>query len=444
MKNIDYNKAKFTFSITEEQQKANEQGIEITMAHLRKSFLNESENSEMKNNNINKQRNNRKRTPPPILDGRPITKLKTNNSTLLLPFDNDDDDNNIQQILNQNLKQLNNINNQMHKLPSITMAYDIQNKFILRFLKQYKIYRKNIYELVCIEYKIGMHLKSNFIPKQERLRIKLHDFRVKLKSQQNYQYIENTLNESMKISFNNYLLKYKQKQEKKQFYINAIKTLKTEFDKNVKERRYRYYHNVGNMFPNTNIKNSIVHDFDAEVNKLYKILMDIDEHYENEFDRFKSKILPQFYRLCEKIKCGFNTNNNNYDIIFNYIQDLDEVKKEKELNKLKYWNDNNKKQNEEEQKMNEDENDNNTTNFIFDPMAMVIPQINYVNIDNKHRKLIVNKYGNKYDKYAQKMYEKSIKYQKDNKQRKNNNNNYYGNKNKNKNRNNKYNKYSHF
>ena len=98
--------------------------------------------SEMKNNQNNNNRNNGKRTPPPDMDGRPITKIKTNNSTLLLPFDDEEDDNNVQQMLNQNLKQLNNINQQIHIIPSMTMAHNIQNKFILQFLKQYKIYRK--------------------------------------------------------------------------------------------------------------------------------------------------------------------------------------------------------------------------------------------------------------------------------------------------------------
>ena len=48
----------------------------------------------------------------------------------------------------------------------------------------------------------------------------------------------------------------------------------------------------------------------------------------------------QFYRLCEKIKCAFITNDDNHEIIFNYTHDLNEDNEEKELNKLTHWTDN--------------------------------------------------------------------------------------------------------
>ena len=54
-----------------------------------------------------------------------------------------------------------------------------------------------------------MHISANFIPKQERIRIELQDFKVNIKSQQNFEYIQNTLKNAMNISTNNYNLKLK-------------------------------------------------------------------------------------------------------------------------------------------------------------------------------------------------------------------------------------------
>ena len=55
----------------------------------------------------------------------------------------------------------------------------------------------------------------------------------------------------------------------------------------------------------------------------------------------------------------------------------------------------------------------------FNPNSMIIPQVNYVNINNKQRKLIVMNYGNFHDKFVQKQHEKPMKLNKNKNQNKN-------------------------
>ena len=98
----------------------------------------------------------------------------------------------------------------------------------------------------------------------------------------------------------------------------------------------------------------------------------------------------------------------------------------------------------------EEEDDDIKRNYNkYNPKMMEIPQVNYVNINNKHRKLLVNHYGNFHDEFAYKQYTKAIKNRnKLNKKSSNmkyKSNNYNRNKNRNnKNRNNRNNKYSFF
>ena len=450
--------------IDKDQFEANLDGIRITNDHLSKSFQiqNPNQNHNQNNNNINnnsiqilnKNQNNnnnnnnrnkgikRKMNPTMLsnIQQPPTSKVKFNNDTsLLLPFDDNNENDELQKHLKENLQQLNKINNQIKVIPSLVMAEYVNDRNLLKFIDEYKMYKRNIYELKCIEYKIKLHLSANFVPKQERLRIELNDFRVKIKSNQNYEYIQNTLNNAQNITFNNYTLKLKQKIQKKEFYINALKQHKDNFNKKVKERKHKYYYNENNIFPSVNVKNSIVNNFESELNKTYKIILELDEYYDDEFERFKNKLIIQFNKLCKKIKIDININN---DINYNFYADLLKALEIKKINKLKQWNDELYLNQNQENKMNDDDDDNDEKLNLeqkddynkYNPMSMNLPQINYVNINNKHRRLIIIKYGNFHDKYVQKQYEKSIKNKfkmnknYDNKKKRNNKNKYNYNK----------------
>ena len=373
-------------------------------------------NSYPNNNQLNQKQNRnigikRKCPPNPLSDicQPPTSKSRyKSNSSLCLPFENDNDD--LNKHFQDNIQRLDKINNQIQKIPALNIADYVEDKELIKFIDEYKNCKKNIYELSCIEYKIKLHISANFIPKQERFRINLQDFRIKIKSQQNFEYIQGTLQDAANISNKNYLLKLKQKIEKKEFYLKLMKQIKNDYNIKIRDRKYNYHHNKNNIFPSINVKNSISYNFDAEINKTYKILINIDEHYEREYEKYKNKIILQFDKLCKKIKIDINS---NHDINYNFYQDLVEANEIKELNKSKQWNNNYNDEEEKEDKMNEDEdidNDQNKDDFDkYKPNQMIFPQVNYININNKHRKMLVNKYGNFHDKFAQKQFEKTMK-----------------------------------
>ena len=399
-------------NISQQQKIDNQIGINYTINHLNKSLIGMNNNSKQI-----KRPNN----PNPITSEPPISKFKlsnninnnnnnnhhnnTKNESLLLPFVNDEDVdlNELHQHFSNNLKELNHINNQLKILPSINIADKIEDQLLIQYINEYKNCKNQIYELNCIEYKLMMHISANFIPKNERLRIQLNDHRVQIKSNQNYEYIKNTLTNSAKISMNNYMLKLKQKTEKKNFYENMLTEIKNEFNKKIKDKRSKYLYNKGNIFPSNVVKTSILCNFDSEMNKAYKIITDINDNYDDKLIKYKHRTILQFDKLCTKIK--INIGNNN-EINYNFEADLNAATQQKAYNKNKQWIDNyDLHQNEEQQNVmkNADEE------YIqYNPSLLMLNEINVVNIDNKHRKLIVTKYGNEHDKYLHKQHEKLL------------------------------------
>ena len=144
-----------------------------------------------------------------------------------------------------------------------------------------------------------------------------------------------------------------------------------------------------------------------------------------------------FIKFANKIKIKINSNNKKK---YNLNEDIIKAHKNKEINKMKNYDD----QYHDDFKNNLNiENQNKyividgckMNDNVFNPDHLNFPEINYVNIPPKQRRMIVKYYGNIFDKYLQIKHQNSNKIQKkqNKKENKNNNNGYHGKHYKNKN-----------
>ena len=145
-----------------EQAKQNEIGIKYTLNHLNNSF-----NLNNKQKSTNKRPNRSPLTRGPQTKRSNINSVLQMNRSLILPFNNEEKSNEIQQNLDEQLKQLNKIHSQIKTLPSLKIAPEINDRILLKFLSEYADCKKNIYELECVIFKIRMYVKTGFIPKHE-------------------------------------------------------------------------------------------------------------------------------------------------------------------------------------------------------------------------------------------------------------------------------------
>ena len=78
------------------------------------------------------------------------------------------------------------------------------------------------------------------------------------------------MNNAAQTSNDNYNLKLKHKIQRKEFYMKLLKQINDQYNKKIKDRKYRYHHNKDNIFPSNNIKNSILLNFEAQIIKHIK------------------------------------------------------------------------------------------------------------------------------------------------------------------------------
>ena len=353
--------------------------------------------------------------------------------------------------LNENMKIITKINENIIKIPSLDIADELSDKSLIDHLNEYKKVYKNLYELQCIKYKIKLHLNLGFIPKNERFKINLNQRLIENKNLYNYNYVTTTLSNSAKTSKLNYKNKYGEKCKKHKHCFEVMKIINNEINLKIKDKLNNLMTNKM-KYASQIIKDAIYNKFQAEVNKLELIKTEINERYNDDFDKFKNKLIIQFSKFCTKIKTQIKDDD------YKFSEYLEKALRQKELNKSKIYNDQ-----IDEQKLNDQMNVDRPKmiEFVIDgimfnenmynPNNLILGELNYVNISNKQRKFIVNNFGNINDKYLQKIHEKSLN--KNNyKNHKNSKNSYYKNKNfyrhyKNKNNyynNRKYNKYNHY
>ena len=131
------------------------------------------------------------------------------------------------------------------------------------------------------------------------------------------------------ISKNNQIKKFKLKDAKKQHYENVIKYIIKEYEMKIKEKINKLSMN-NYKFNNQIIKQSVLNDYQQQVNKVNCLNAEIMDYYEDEYVKFKNKFIINFSKFCKKIKIMIN-NNNPFNI--NYDREINEANKLKENRK---------------------------------------------------------------------------------------------------------------
>ena len=405
----------FSKPMNEDEKEAMEQGLNATFQTLDQSLIEYNNNNNNNNNNTQIKLNlNNTFNNISNLHQNNISNISNRNKKRRISEISPDNDNNLINngvVINEiiaNKKLISKINENLLKLPTLTIAEKLLDAEFREFIKEYKKFKFELFELIKIEYKIKLHISSNFIPRNERFKINLNKKQLFKRTINNYNYIESTLNEAVKISKNNYMNKLKEKRNKIKHTENIINIITKNIENKINAKIQKLKNNELKLKSQT-IKSAIYNNYNSEINKLNLEKLKIDEHYENEFRKYKNKLILSFEKLINKINLKINTNNI---IKYNFMNDLKEAKDEKELNKMKQFNDKYEPQNN---KINTSENKYQFINgqkmfkSQFNQNDIIFHQFNYVNIPNDQRAIITDNFGNIHDKYQYKLHLNSNK-----------------------------------
>ena len=386
--------ARFTQSMTDEEKGIMMDGINTTMNHLNRSFGNHND-SMLLNRNDNNNNNNQQQQQSFMLNISGINNSNDNNRNQQMKQ-------NREQILHQQLQKSMNmmqkLNENILKIPTLAIADKLSDNTLKHYFAEYKNITKKKFELEKIEYKTKLHLSANFVPKNERQTIPLNDRYIKTVNNTNFRYIQQTLDDAVKITLRNYMDKFISISNEL-CHLNKTRDiiLKT-LDAKINERKRKLNRNELRWTSQT-VKSAIYNNYNAEVNKLFLEKFELDEFYDNELNKYKNKTILSFYKLANKIDLKINSNSN---IKYDFEVDLNAAMVQKEENKLKEYDNHYKK---EEVNMDVDAeyewiDDVKMNKSKYDQSQCIFKQFNLVNVNYKQRKIIVENFGNVHDKFA--------------------------------------------
>ena len=397
----------FTQTMNNEEKAIMQSGLDITLNHLEQAF---------NNKNINKNKNNNYSLTLPNTPQIFNNNNNNNQNELEWNFNvsninkkdgNENIEDNMIKQMNENTKLIRKMNENLVKLPTMTISNELKDVELKLYYKEYKNIKHEIFEFEKITYKTKLYISAEFIPRNERIKIELNKRNIQKQTQFNYKYIENTLNAAVTMSKSNYFDKLnekenqlKQKRKIKNIITNRMNEKMAEKAKKLNMNELKFKSQI--------IKSALYNNYNAEINKLHLMKIEMDEYYKNELEKYKNKTILSFEKLAIKINLEINSNDKiNYD----FQDDLEKAHKQKEENKTKmYLN----------QYKIKDENKLENDKYVFidgikmhqnqyKPNQMIFKQLNYVNIQYKDRKIIINNFGNMHDKYNLKLIENKFK-----------------------------------
>ena len=411
---------KFTQSFTEDEKRNLEIGLNTTMNHFKQAFGGHNDSmllnidSNNNHNQLQQQQNS----------------FNFNNNSNINPTQNQQQtqNQNRDQILfnqlQQNLKLMQKINENITNLPTLTIAQKIKDKVLNQHLNEYENLTKKIFDLNKIEYKNKLFLSAYFVPKHERQRISFIQNKIIEKTEYNFSYIMDVLDAAKNMTINNYGHNLNKIRNEINHFLKLREMSMNSLENKISEKRRKLKINDEKWKLQT-VKSAIYNNYNAEINKLFQQKFEMDEYYEAELIKYKHKTILSFDKLTTKI--GLKINENK-DVKFDFSNDLKDALLIKHENKSKIFNNKYKLENEIDLeaepeyewidgiKMNENK---------FDSKKCIFQQLYHVNMDYSQRRIIVNNFGNVHDKYSLFLQNKSNQNQR----------NYNKNKNKNKKKN---------
>ena len=383
---------RFTQTMTNEEKEAMRDGLNVTMNHLSRSFGNHNDSMLLNGNNNNGQQQQQQR--PFMLNISGINNNNSNQQNSNRPNQNDI----LQHQLQQSMNMMQKLNENIMKIPTLTIADKLNDNVLKHYFAEYKITIKKIFNLQKIEYKTKLYNSANFVPQNERQTIPLNDRYIKTINKSNFRYITQTLDDAVKISLRNYMDKLTTINEELNHLIKNRDIILKTLEIKINERKKKLNRNDHRWTWQT-VKSAIYNDYNAEVNKLYLDKFQLDEYYEGEFIKYRNKTITSFHKLTEKIGLKINSNPK---IKYDFDRDLNEAMIQKEENKLKQYDN---KYEKHENGMDVDTEcewiDNvKMDKSKFDRDQCTFKQFNLINVNYKQRKIIVENFGNVHDKYA--------------------------------------------
>ena len=417
---------KFTQSFTDEEKRNQDIGLNTTLNYLAQAFGDHNDSMTLNTNQNQNQMQQQNTSNFGNISGINPRQNQQNQ--------NQNRDQMLFNQLQQSVKLMTKLNENILKIPTLTIAKKLNDKILIQQLNDYENVTKKIFNLNKIEYKTKLYLSAYFVPKHERQRISFIQAKITEKTEYNFNYIMDVLNTTKNMTINNYGHGLNKIRNELNHFLQLREMNMKSLENKVSEKRKRLNVNDEKWKFQT-VKSAIYNNYNAEVNKLYQLKFEMDEYYETELIKYKYKTILSFNKLTTKI--GIKINENK-DINYDFSNDLNDALRTKHENKSKIFNDKYKLENNNELraepkyewidgiKMNEE---------IFDAKKCVFDQLYHVNMDYHQRKLIVNNFGNTHDKYSLFLQNKSNQKQRNYNKKKNYQNKHYY-------KNRKYQKYS--
>ena len=185
---------KFTQSFSEEEKRNLQIGLNTTMNHLKQAFG--GHNDSMLLNIDQNDNHNQLQQQQTSFNFNNISNI--NSAQNQQQTQNQNRDQMLFNQLQQNLKLMQKINENIVNLPTLTIAQKIKDKVLTHHLNEYENLTKKIFDLNKIEYKNKLFLSAYFVPKHERQRISFIQNKIIEKTEYNFSYIMDVLDAAKK------------------------------------------------------------------------------------------------------------------------------------------------------------------------------------------------------------------------------------------------------
>ena len=390
----------FSMQMTTQQQQQQQQGIDFTVNHLANSLLSTTEPNQ---SNINNNNNNN-------VSNAPFTFGNISGISGIQPTEQELSEKSLAE-MKKSTKLLQEICGKLTSLPTMSVADKLRDKGLKQYFKEYNDAKKNVHELEKLTYKIKLYASAGFIPKHERLSVSLDSKKIRAKTKYNYMYIQQVLNESVKLSKTGYHDLLMEKQTKLKHNKSVVDIIKKIHEEQILEKTRKLKRNEF-QFNSQTIKCAILNNYKSEVNKLNLMKMETDEYYNDELIKYQNKTILSFEKLTQKIGLAIGSNE---EINHDFNADLNRAREQRQANKIRNY------QNEyRENKMEQDDDDAEAENdewiwigknqkvkkSMYKPALCKFNQFNHINVNHQQRQQIVKNFGNIHDQIQLSLYQK--------------------------------------